>query len=221
VREITVKGSSALRCETKLVREWLRVRCRGKNDSGGIPSSIVVSKGAIKGQTVARAASGASTLLTPYVAGTHLAAVFSWTDKSHEFVVDWPSGGPKPAILGVFKGAASPLDQIATQIVPPDVRAYACKCGRQFIDRLSPGGDAEQIPCAEILGDVNVDCALTYPDDCESFTNCGMGAPGRIPTCRNGYVLAVANQCYRRCKSDADCNKGEGCVTFGSAAGCI
>src|SRR5687768_13823004 len=32
-KEVTVRGSSKLNCETKMVREWLRVSCRGKNDS--------------------------------------------------------------------------------------------------------------------------------------------------------------------------------------------
>ena len=45
-KEVTVKGSSALRCETKTVREWLRVSCRDKNDTGGTPTAVRITQGA-------------------------------------------------------------------------------------------------------------------------------------------------------------------------------
>src|SRR3954469_6150227 len=55
--EVTVKGSSALRCETKMIREWLRVTCRGKNDTGGTPTTVVVKHGG-RGETIAFGAGG-------------------------------------------------------------------------------------------------------------------------------------------------------------------
>lgn len=85
VREVTVQGSSALGCETKMVREWLRVSCRGKNDTGGTPTTIAITKGAgIDRYTFA--AAGLTSLLVPFVDGTDVEATFSWTDKSHRLV---------------------------------------------------------------------------------------------------------------------------------------
>ena len=109
--EVTVKGSSALGCETKLVREWLRVLCRGKNDGGGTPTRVAISSGAAPG-TQTHTTPTATSLVTPYVVGTRLVAQFSWTDRSHTLRIDGPAGAAAPAILGVFEGAKSPLDQV-------------------------------------------------------------------------------------------------------------
>src|SRR4051812_37398799 len=56
-KEVTVKGSSALGCETKMVREYLRVSCRGKNDSGGTPTTVKVTKGG-RGEALTFATAG-------------------------------------------------------------------------------------------------------------------------------------------------------------------
>src|ERR1700730_9391725 len=56
-REVTVKGSSALHCATKMVREWLATTCRGKNDTGGTPTTVVFYRGG-RGETVPFAAAG-------------------------------------------------------------------------------------------------------------------------------------------------------------------
>ena len=41
--------------------------------------------------------------MTPFVAGTHLEATFTWTDGArHKLVVKWPAGAPKPPVVGVF-----------------------------------------------------------------------------------------------------------------------
>lgn len=108
-REVTVKGSSALRCETKMVREWLRVTCRGTNDTGGTPTAVTVLGGG-RGEAITYAAGGVTSVMVPVLEGTEFSAKFSWTDKSHLLVVKWPHGAPKPIILGEFQGAASPLD---------------------------------------------------------------------------------------------------------------
>jgi hypothetical protein len=107
-REVTVKGSSALHCETKMVREWLRVSCRGANDTGGTPTAVTVTRGD-REETVLYAAGGVTSMITPVLEGTEIEALFSWTDKRHSLVVKWPAGRPKPIVLGEFLGAASPL----------------------------------------------------------------------------------------------------------------
>lgn len=107
-REVTVKGSSALGCETKIVREWLRVSCRGKNDTGGTPTKLRVVKGG-RDEAMIFASAGVTSLVVPFVEGTDLAVAFSWTDKSHPLTIRWPRGAPQPPVVGVFEGAASPL----------------------------------------------------------------------------------------------------------------
>jgi hypothetical protein len=103
-KEVTVKGSSALGCETMIVREYLRVSCRGKNDSGGSPTSLRILKGG-RGEAYTFASGGVTSLVVPFVDGIDLEAEFSWTDKSHKLVVKWPRGAPMPQVAFVFEGA--------------------------------------------------------------------------------------------------------------------
>jgi hypothetical protein len=102
-KEVGVKGSSKLNCETKMVREWLRVSCRGKNDTGGEPVSVTMKKGGGKGDTFTFAANKVASLVMPYVDGIDIAAEFAWTDKKMELVVTWPHGAPMPPLKGEFR----------------------------------------------------------------------------------------------------------------------
>jgi hypothetical protein len=101
VREITVTGSSALSCETKMIREWLRISCRGPNDSGGTPTNVGVLRGG-GAETYTFAQNGVTSLVLPFVEGVDLEARFSWTDKSARLYVTWPRGTPMPASKGRF-----------------------------------------------------------------------------------------------------------------------
>lgn len=109
VKEVTVKGSSSLGCETKMVREWLRVSCRGKNSTGGTPTTVVVHKGR-RSDTFTYASGGVTSLVVPFEEGADIEATFSWTDVSHKLVARWPRGSAKPVVIGTFEGASSPLD---------------------------------------------------------------------------------------------------------------
>jgi hypothetical protein len=195
-REVTVKGSSALRCETKMVREWLRVTCRGKNDTGGLPSGVVVTRGG-RGETITFAAGGVTNLITPVLEGTDFEARFSWTDKSHPLEVRWARGATKPVVVGEFLGAASPLDRTA----PSEA---LCQC----YQRVQHTKECTDAPFAQ------PDCEHTYPTDCEKLLACAMGEPGAPPSCppgkRNagatGWCAAVCGPGKAACASGAECS---------------
>ncbi|MEZ4301143.1 MAG: hypothetical protein R3B70_39770 [Polyangiaceae bacterium] len=102
-KEIGVRGSTKLNCETKMVREWLRVSCRGKNDTGGEPKSVNLKKGGGKGDTFTFASNKVTSLVCPFVNGTDIVAEFEWTDKKQELVVSWPYGAPEPPMKGEFR----------------------------------------------------------------------------------------------------------------------
>jgi hypothetical protein len=104
VGEVTVKGSSALGCETKQVREWIRISCRGKSKSGGTPTGVTVDRGdKNKGDVFKFVSGGIVSLVFPFADGTDFAATFTWTDGSHQMVASWPHGSPTPAAVGEFK----------------------------------------------------------------------------------------------------------------------
>jgi hypothetical protein len=167
-REVTVKGSSALKCETKVIREWLRVRCQGKNDTGGTPTAVTVVRGG-RGETITFAGGGVTNLITPVLEGTDFEARFSWTDKSHPLLVKWPAGTPHPIVVGEFAGAASPLDGTAPS-------AAICDCHK----RLLHAQDCSEAPFAQ------PDCEHSYSHDCDKLLACARGEPGVWATCPSG-----------------------------------
>lgn len=101
VGEVTVKGSSALGCETKMVREWVRISCRGKNNTGGTARSVTVDRGDRNRGDVFKFVSGSVvSLVYPFVAGTDFAATFTWSNGRHQLVSRWPHGAPQPSVVG-------------------------------------------------------------------------------------------------------------------------
>jgi hypothetical protein len=194
--EVTVKGSSALKCETKMIREWLRVSCRGKNDTGGTPTTVAVIRGG-RGETITFAAGGVTNLITPVLDGTDFEARFSWTDKSHPLTVKWPHGAPRPIVLGEFLGAASPLDGTAPS-------ALLCDCHK----KLTHAKDCSEAPLA------HPDCERTYAGDCGKLLACAHGEPGVWPTCPAGKRnAAVTGWCASICgPGNPPCGHGTECT---------
>lgn len=196
-REVTVKGSTALNCETKMVREWLRVTCRGKNDTGGTPTTVRVSRGG-RGETIVFAAGGVTSVITPVLEGTDFEARFSWTNKSHPLVVKWPRGTQKPIVLGEFQGAASPLDGTAPS-------ALMCDCHK----KLTGSADCIEAPMAQ------PDCERTFDGNCAKILACARGEPGVWPTCppgkRNagatGWCAALCGPGRPPCAAGLECTR--------------
>ena len=103
VGEVTVKGSSALGCETKMVREWVRISCRGKSADGGKPTGVTVDRGdKNKGDVFKFVSGGVVSLVYPFVDGTDFQATFTWSDGVHPMTSTWPHGAPKPNAVGEF-----------------------------------------------------------------------------------------------------------------------
>ena len=112
VAEVTVKGSTALNCETKVANKWLRVRCHSANDSGGAPTAVTIESSSHPGDAKAVTTGSETALITPFVPGSRTVATFVWSDKSHTLVLSWPAGRKTiPRVVGAFKGASSPLGQ--------------------------------------------------------------------------------------------------------------
>jgi hypothetical protein len=103
-KEVTVRGSSKLNCETKMVREWLRVSCRGKSFSGGEPTGVSVTKGGGRGDDYTFSNTGVASLVVRFVEGVDLEAEFSWSDASYKLKVFWPHGAPEPPAKAEFLG---------------------------------------------------------------------------------------------------------------------
>lgn len=99
VGEITVPLSTPLGCETKMVREWLRVSCKGKSTRGGKPGNVTKQNGC-SGETLLFSKMEQTTsMVSPVLRGKSCEVRFTWTnDKAAWLNVDWPAGTPRPVI---------------------------------------------------------------------------------------------------------------------------
>ncbi len=100
-REITVRRSTPLGCETKMVREWVRVSCRGKNDVGGTPLDVK-KLGGCADDTYVFSSGGVTSVVTPVLRGKECDVRFTWTMGGALLWVHWPRGAPRPTIA--FQG---------------------------------------------------------------------------------------------------------------------
>lgn len=114
-KQVTVKGSTALGCETKMVREYLRISCKGKNDTGGTPIAATAESGAPEAYFFAK--DGVVSVVLPYVSGVDAKIAFAWSDKTHGLQVKWPKGAPKPPQLADF-GTARPAEKATAAKTP-------------------------------------------------------------------------------------------------------
>lgn len=95
-REITVAHSTPLRCETKFLREWLRVSCRGKE-----VQTIAVQQrdGVVSGEVMTYAKAGQVTSLVMPIRGSLLVKVaFGWSWGTRTLSVKYDRGAPQPEI---------------------------------------------------------------------------------------------------------------------------
>lgn len=205
LKEVNVKGSSALACETKMVREYLRVSCKDKNDSGGTPTAVKVTKGGREAWTFA--SGGVASLVIPYVEGIDAEVLFSWTDKSHVLKLRWPKGSPKPAFFGVFEGAASPQGGGGASA---DGEARLCACHKKLF----------KTSCDAMFAGYNPFCDADFKNDCEKLLECSRGEPSAMPSCPAGTERGgTGHWCYKRCTSNADCSAGQSCDTSTTGVG--
>jgi hypothetical protein len=196
MREVTVKGSSALRCETKIVREYLRIACKGKVDPEGTPTGIKILKGG--GEALTFAHGGVTSLIFPFVDGTDFEGVFSWTNKSHKLVVAWPKGAKQPVIVGTFEGAASPLDGAAK-----GDDAKLCACHMKVTHATT---------CEDVHGGADADCDRTYGDDCPKLLACASGDWRTRPRCLPGFVNGTFGHCGKLCNVSLPCPGEAACL---------
>lgn len=188
--EIIVKGSTAAGCETKLIREWLRVRCESKNP-GFWYSSIRLLEGA-RGEAQMMAARQRASVLLPLRPGTvwRVGFVASSYDLRAERVLkaEWREGATAPIVE---------LERVASD--PPETPEPVAEAFLECEARLGgpgsiPWGNLESgSPCLE------------YPD-CVRRLACAQGHPNAKPQCPKGSTNAGADfRCLRRCTDDASC----------------
>jgi len=92
-KECTVKGSSALKCNTWMVREWLKVNCSA--NSMGRPHSVDLHAGGVQAFKFVRPSEQTS-VVVQVVRSRRSTATYFWDRGQKTLVVDWPHGAPRP-----------------------------------------------------------------------------------------------------------------------------
>lgn len=98
VGEITVRHSTPLACETKLVREWLRVSCRSGDDSKHKIKTVKLTSGMDSGGIPPFTKKGVASIVTRVKKGMDAEYTFDWDTFSRKLKVAWPNGAPAPTI---------------------------------------------------------------------------------------------------------------------------
>jgi len=192
--ECTVKGSTNAGCETKLVREWLRVACGVRKQTleaevDGIEGVEVLEGG--HGDALAWQEDEQVVLIVPVLEGDATRAKFHWSASQQVLKLDWPKGG---ALTMAFDTLAPRRREDAVPEVPWQSYAYlyaeSLKTGRPKMElfqreMLQTGkprqrGARELEPCAE--GEVKAGARLQCWVSCDATHPCAKGHCEPWPT---------------------------------------
>jgi hypothetical protein len=197
--EITVKGSSAAHCETKVVREWFRVRCFGstafaaaedpgrddEETTGGKrlvldpPPSIVVEAGGA-GDAYVALSETATTLTLPLTEPVRVR--FSW-DKT--------------------------------------TRSLSGKAGELAFSEPQPGNRGKERVSPSRLATVGPSLEEACYKKKHSYAACAIDNPTRDVECAPGeIVFGATRRCVRECTNSNTCAQSR-CVAWQDKSGCV
>jgi hypothetical protein len=166
-RDARVLGAPALGCQTRMLREWLRVSCRPK---GSRVATSVESRKQSGQHAYAGMFGDRASVVVQVLKGKSYSAFFTWNDgTSATLQVDWPAGSPRPfatiADVGDFPsegagdaGGDGGLPPACRSCAARKFKAEGCK-GKNVND---PNWDAEI--CARAIVRAVVECKAECPD---------------------------------------------------------
>jgi hypothetical protein len=120
--ECVVKGSTAAGCETKLIREWLRVLCRDTNEDDTPYNAVVLEGGHGDARVYRHDGLG---LLIPLVEGDVARVRFEWDTKQRELRLDWPRGGERVMAFAAEERRRGPITDTAKWVQDPAIDPLA------------------------------------------------------------------------------------------------
>lgn len=98
--ELAVRHSGPLGCETKRVREWLRVSCRTPSKSGPQIQSVSILEPVKKNpEYFSYEAKGVASIVLPLREGMNAKVEYTWSERGKRVLsATWPKGAPAPGI---------------------------------------------------------------------------------------------------------------------------
>lgn len=147
---IKVAGSTRNSCETRMVREWLRVQCVNRSAERGTPVSITVTDGRAAGERYKgenlKVVNDITTLIVPVRPGTDFAADFAWEKGTDQLTVKWPYNTGEEARDIKFTSSLEDAAPTSSGSAPP-APAPAAPAGGD--DAASPKAEA---PLDDVAG---------------------------------------------------------------------
>jgi hypothetical protein len=99
-REISVRHSTPLNCETRMLREWLKVTCRQKGGMAALDMSHVSQSG--QQVFLFNKAPDLASVVVQVVRGKTYQARYTYQTgrerSTSDLIVSWPNGNPRPSI---------------------------------------------------------------------------------------------------------------------------
>lgn len=179
---VRVPGSTGNSCETRMVREWLRVQCVNRSAERGAPVSISVTRGRAAGERFQgenlKVVNDITTLLVPVRPGVDFAASFRWEKGEDELSVKWPEGSPesertmtfqsgledaKPSVDGAPSASAA-----APPAEPPKAEAPKVEPPQDDAPGLAAPPDEDawaKLPEAKVKGSTKAGCETKLSGD--------------------------------------------------------
>jgi lysophospholipase L1-like esterase len=159
---VTVRGASEAACETKQVREWLRVLCSRTYNARPLAIDIERDDGH---EALAMVMPRHVSLVIPIVAGRELAAKISWTDRTRVLRVRWPDGAASPSLT--FDPPLDAPAPAATEPLGPQdpfrspVERAICEC---WDDIFGAGNkrSRSRLSCSDAYGATDAACVARY-----------------------------------------------------------
>jgi len=179
---VIVTGSSDAACETKQVREWLRIQCPRTEHALPVTAEITRDDGH---EAMALVMPAEISLVIPVVEGRELTATLTWTDKTRVLHVAWPAGAKRPRLA---------FDKPIARVKPDDhdvfgtsmtfrspVERAICDCWQVVFGGERYQGSAEVFTCAGAYGAPDPGCVERYyrtNASCPELLACTRRDPG-------------------------------------------
>ena len=179
--EVRVTGSTRAGCETKRIREWLRVACRRYEDTHTVPAGYEVSDWLWpldvtvvrdpRGEAMTLAMPAATTLVAPVLEGDELVVDFGWIKHSQRLEVRWPKGAAEPTMAFGERVKRKPPRAYVYEPATP-TEAAICTCWKT---------EHHEQSCNGAFGAADAACVKTYAGDCAALLACIVRDPGSPP----------------------------------------
>ena len=123
VGEVTVRNSGSLGCETKMVREWLRVSCHSAPNSDNAVTGVQAVRPTGDHEFSVYQAANIASIVMPVRDGANALVRFTWKKwGTRDLTVSWPHGAPS-ASMSFDRGA----DAAASPSASAAAGALQCK----------------------------------------------------------------------------------------------